>query len=217
MAKRTESACEGTEALSLRHIQQHWLSNLAHDLRGPLFAARGYVRMVLENPEGNLSDTQRRYLATVSENLNRAVALVQETNDFPELFEITPAEFNLSDAIEKAVAAMEPLARNKNVVFSTQIAQDLFACGDEAKLADAMQAFLTAAVEITAHDCTIHVVGCQDEEKVVVRISAPGAGSETRDLHAPSRIIRLHGGATSQRSSAGEGFRLQFDLPRISE
>src|SRR5882672_10101870 len=67
----------------LDRIRSHWLSTLAHDMSGPLFAARGYTRLALEEKDGPLTASRRKYLNAVLENIDRLVALAQELNDFP--------------------------------------------------------------------------------------------------------------------------------------
>ena len=52
----------------LDRIRSHWLSTLAHDLSGPLFAVRGYTRLALEEKDSPLTESRRRYLTAVLEN-----------------------------------------------------------------------------------------------------------------------------------------------------
>ncbi len=67
----------------LDRIRSHWLSTLAHDLSGPLFAVRGYTRLALEEKDSPLTESRRRYLTAVLENIDRLVAFAQELNDAP--------------------------------------------------------------------------------------------------------------------------------------
>src|SRR5216683_6428294 len=69
----------------LDRIRSHWLSTLAHDLSGPLFAVRGYTRLALEEKDGPLTASRRRYLTAVLENIDRLVAFAQELNDVPAI------------------------------------------------------------------------------------------------------------------------------------
>jgi signal transduction histidine kinase len=213
--ERSQGAASHSSAL--RRIQSQWLSNLVHDLGSPLFAARGYARMVLEDRDGALTGTQRQYLTGVAENINRAVTLVRELNDFPGPEDLSLEQVSLATLLQKAVADASPLAGEKNIRFVVQIGKGLFLVGDSAKLASAMQAFLLAAVEFTGLYGIVDVDAIQEDERIVVRISATAGDAETPELGRACKVLRLHGGTASIRANPAEGFFLQLELPHVSE
>src|SRR5262249_28713061 len=57
-------------------MRSHQQRNVAHELRTPLAAIRGYVRMILDGRGGEVNDTQKEYLRIVTENTNRLITLV---------------------------------------------------------------------------------------------------------------------------------------------
>ena len=173
--------------------------------------------MALEDRDGALTDTQRRYLTGVAQNVSRAVTLVQELNDFPGPEDLALEVVSLGPLLQKAIVEASPAARAKNARFVENIAKSLFPIGDSAKLALATQAFLLAAVEFTGSGGIIGVDAIQDEEKIVVRISATAGAAEMPELGPACRILRLHGGTTSLRANAAEGFFLEFGLPLVSD
>jgi hypothetical protein len=73
----------GIENSLLLKIQSNWLSSVIHDLSNPLFAARGYLRMLLEEKNNPLTESQHRYVITALENIERMTALTQQLNDLP--------------------------------------------------------------------------------------------------------------------------------------
>src|SRR5436309_2748741 len=80
---------------ALRSIQAHWLSNIAHDLRGPLFAARGYAKLVLEKRDGDVTVTHSKYLTAVIENIGKVTELVNTLQELPsrDVLELAPLNF----------------------------------------------------------------------------------------------------------------------------
>src|SRR5262249_10348148 len=59
--------------LEMRSQQQR---NIAHELRTPLAAIRGYVRMIMDGRGGEINATQKDYLRIVTDNTNRLIALI---------------------------------------------------------------------------------------------------------------------------------------------
>src|SRR5438046_2823112 len=120
-------------------IRSHWLSSVIHDLSGALFAARGYLRMVLEEPNEILPEPQRRYLTASLENVGRLVTLTHELNEFPgkDWFEFDTIAFH--DLLHEAVADIRAASPNIQVAEELD-SGSLSTIGDAGKLALAMQA-----------------------------------------------------------------------------
>ena len=86
--------------------------------------------------------------------------------------------------------------------------------GDSAKLASAMQGFLAAAVDFTGAGGTVCIEATPEVDKVVIRMSATGDGSNpATDISRASKILRLHGATVSLQTSSEQGFLLQCDVP----
>src|ERR1700720_1509923 len=182
-------------------IRSHWLSNVTHDLSGALFAARGYLVMVLEESNGTLSEPQRRYLISSLENINRLVTLTQELNDFPgsDWFEF--ATIALGDLLQQAIGDIRATALGSNVEVIENIdTGPLTTLGDAAKLALALKSFLYSAFEFTGPGGTVQVGANQEDERIKVEFRAsPGNGisgdKPSPDLALACKILRLHGGS----------------------
>jgi signal transduction histidine kinase len=217
-----KTGIDGYEAFD--RVRSHWLSNVVHDLSGALLAARGYLRMVLEEPNGALPEPQRRYLTASLENVGRLVTLTQELNDFPskDWFEFdTVALHNL---LKQAVAEVRAASLESNV----QVIEDidngpLSTIGDAGKLALALKAFLDAAFEFTGLGGTVRLGAHQADEKITVQLSAtprPGTllGKPSIDLSLACKILRLHGGSvfiSTSGKTLSESYLVTCELPVI--
>jgi len=201
-------------------MRSHWLSNVIHDLSGALFAARGYLRMVLEESDGILPDPQRRYLTASLENVGRLVTLTHELNEFPgkDWFEFGTIAFHA--LLHQAVVDVRATAPSIQVIeeFDSGL---LTTIGDARKLALAMQAFLAAGIEFTGPGGMVHVQAREENEKILVKFSAaPRSGAPmdaSPDLSLACRILRLHGGGAllSATDKTNEGYLVTCELPVI--
>src|SRR5262249_46335385 len=57
-------------------MRSHQQINLAHELRTPLAAIRGYTRMILDGRGGEINEKQKEYLRIATDNTNRLITLV---------------------------------------------------------------------------------------------------------------------------------------------
>jgi signal transduction histidine kinase len=221
-----KTGIDGSEVFD--RMRSHWLSNVIHDLSGALFAARGYLRMVLEEPNGALPEPQRRYLTSSLENVGRLVALTQELNDFPakDWFEFDTVAFD--ELLHQAIAEVRAASLESNVQVIEEVDNGLLpTIGDPGKLTSAVKAFLAAAFEFTGPGGTVRVRAREENEKIMVQfVATPRPGrppdNPSVDLSLACKILRLHGGSAFVGTSAEPltgGYLITCELPviRLSE
>jgi two-component system, NtrC family, sensor histidine kinase KinB len=207
----------------LDQIRSHWLSTVIHDFSSPLFAARGYIRMVLEERNGSLTEPQRRYMTAILENIGKLVTLAEELNDFPEkdAFEFDTISFQ--DLLQQAVAEVRSELTEKNVRLTEDVSGgSLSTIGDAEKLASAVSSFLSATVQFTGRSGSVQVYAREENEKIIVRFSATrDTGTATDeplpDVSMPCKILRLHGGSAYISQPPGEDYLVTCELPVIRQ
>src|SRR5258708_618920 len=205
----------------LDRLRSHWLSTLAHELSSPLFAARGFTRLVLEEKDGPLTPSQRRYLAAVMKNIDRLVTLAHELNDYPATdgFEFDTVSFRA--LVQQATAEIRSDLAAKGVLLTEHFSDGpLATIGDREKLTVAVQGFLHLAVELTGRGGTIKVQCREENEKIILRVSATHAPEASReasppDVSIPCKLWRLHGGATSVSLAPDSEYLVASELPLI--
>ena len=217
-----KTGIDGSEAFD--RMRSQWLSNVIHDLSGALFAARGYLRMVLEEPHSVLPEPQRRYLTNSLENVGRVVTLTQELNDFPgkDWFEFDTIA--VPDLLRQAVADTRSISLGDNVKVSDEIDNGaLTTIGDANKLVLAMKAFLAAALEFTGPNGTVQITAREDDAKIIIAflgtlpLDASG-GKPSLDLSLACKILRFHGGSAyihPTGETPSEGYLVTCELPVI--
>jgi two-component system, cell cycle sensor histidine kinase PleC len=166
-------------------IRERWLANIIHDLSNPLFAARGYVRLVLEEREAPLNASTKRYLDAALENIGRIVALTQELDNFPERAEFKFESISFRSLLKQAVADLRTALLQKSVQLTENVSEDLSTIGDREKVVLVLRSFLAAAVEFTGPGGTVRVDASEDDERIIVRFSA--TRTQGRPLTRPRR------------------------------
>src|SRR5690242_17566532 len=162
----------------LELIRRQWLSTLLHDLSNPLFAARGYLRMVLEEAGGALSEPQHRYVTAILGNISKLVTMVQELQNFPgnDAFEFEVVR--LKDLLKEAVAALHTSALEGKIRLAERLSDDpLSTIGDRQKLSQAMYEFLGATIKFASPGGAVEVSAREENEKIVLEFRAASASN----------------------------------------
>ena len=184
-------------------IRERWLSNIIHDLSNPLFAARGYVGLMLEEREGPLTASSKRYLGSVLENIGRIVALTQELDSFPGRAEFKFESISLRSLLKQAVADLHTALIEKRIQLTENLSKNsLSTIGDREKVVLVLRSLLAAAVEFTGTGGAVQVDAFEADENIIIRFSAtrdPQAPVDKAppDVSMPCKLWRLHGGSTS--------------------
>jgi signal transduction histidine kinase len=127
------------------------LSQASHEIRTPLSVALGYLRMVLGERAGPLTDKQRQFIAEVEKAIGKMTALTEELSDLAHFDSAEPKErtrFNptplaLGPLVSEAVAALPALTdgRQTAVEFEDH-APDAHVHGDRRHLLKALTSVL---------------------------------------------------------------------------
>lgn len=127
----------------------HRLLALAvHEFRTPVTVVAGYIRMLLKDRAGPLTDQQRRLLEEAEKSCGRLSGLIAEMSDLANL-EAGSAPFNRSTVdigglIAETVASIPPLQDREVTIDFTNEANDATVAGDPTRLRAAFAAIFTA-------------------------------------------------------------------------
>jgi K+-sensing histidine kinase KdpD len=123
------------------------LSLTAHEFRTPLTVVAGYVRMLLKESAGPVSDQQRRLLDEAEKSCARLSVLLAEVSELAQL-EAGRARFNhlavnLESVLAEAIGAL-PELKDRNVTIDVTVRSDLAVRADAVRLKTALTSLLHA-------------------------------------------------------------------------
>ena len=175
MLDRIEILMEG-----VRHVS----NTIAHNLRTPLSRIRSKL------------DVANRPGATVDQVQNAATFAIREIEEltvvFDKLLQIAEAEsgarrqifqpVSLSDIVADVVELYEPVAEEKDVRFSTELADSAVADGDRDLLASAIANLIDNAIKYAGSpaEVSVRTVQTSDSVCVVVQDNGPGIAAAER-------------------------------------
>ncbi|MFC9774355.1 sensor histidine kinase [Paenibacillus chitinolyticus] len=196
--------------VELEEERRFVISAVAHDLRTPLFALRGYLDG-LEQGIAQSPEKMAKYITVCKEKSAQLDRLVADLFTFTKMEYLETklnnrtVDFRL--VFQKSIDSLSPSARQKHISISDYSAVDCALNGDIHLLERAMSNLLDNAVRHTPRDGEI-VVRCYpdgNQIKFTIRDSGPGFSSEELE-----RVFEpLYRGESSRnRSTGGSGLGL---------
>ena len=131
-------------------IDPRWpqlLSLSAHELRSPLSVVAGYIRMLLQQRAGPLSDDQLRLLQEAEKSCGRLSAVLAELSELARLESGTApfnrSSVNLSTVLLEAISSM-PALPDRDLTARLVDGPAIFVHGDAVRLKAAFSAIIHA-------------------------------------------------------------------------
>lgn len=186
------------------------IAAVAHDLRTPLFALRGYLDG-LEQGIAQSPDQITKYLAVCKEKSAQLDRLVEDLFTFTKMeylgMNLHNQTIDLKLVFQKSIDSLSPLARQKHISISNPTTADCFISGDMHLLERAMNNFLDNAVRHTPPYGEIIVQCYKDGNKVKFTIRDTGPGFSSEELQRVFEPL-YRGEVSRNRSTGGSGLGL---------
>jgi two-component system, NarL family, sensor histidine kinase BarA len=169
----------------MNKVKNEFLATMSHELRTPLNSILGFSD-VLASAE-NLNERQKKYLANIQTSGRSLLSLINDILDLAKIeagkMERNIVEFPVGDLIERATAAMVPLAEKKNIDLQWSADPTLPPLRqDEGKLQQVLYNLLSNAVKFTPEGGRIRVtVAAAPEERVDIIAADTGIGIPLED------------------------------------
>jgi len=220
------------------------ITAVAHDLRTPLFALRGYLDG-LEQGIAQTPDQISKYVAVCKQKSVQLDRLVEDLFTFTKMefqeIELDKDAADFGDIIQTSIESLEPQARSKQISILVQSSPgDYGIRADSHLLERAVSNLLDNAVRHTPKSGWILVQYCREKDQVAFTIHDSGQGFTSEELGQvfeplyrgeksrnrttggaglgltiSRRIIRQHGGELTANNHPVEGAILTGWIPSI--
>jgi signal transduction histidine kinase len=229
----------------LAEASQHksqFLANMSHELRTPLNAILGYAELMLDSIYGEPSEKVRAVLERLQANGRHLLGLINDVLDLSKIeagqLTLSLDEYSLSDVVHGVISAVEPLAAEKRLAFTAEIAPGLpMGRGDERRLAQVLLNLVGNAIKFTDRG-EVAIKASMTNGAFTVAVCDTGPGISALDqakifeefqqadssitrkkggtglgLSIAKHIIEMHGGRIWVESEPGKGSTFYFTLP----
>jgi len=200
-----------THQAKLEEERRFFVSAIAHDLRTPLFALRGYLEGIWQGI-ANSPDKSQEYLTICREKADQLDRLVSDLFAFTKMEYLEKSlhgeEMDFAQVIERSMDTLRPQAQTKNVqMVSTDGSHPCLMRGDAHLLERVICNLLENAIRHSPTSGQITVAWYQDNSKITFSVADMGKGFAAADL--PYVFNPLYRAETSRnRETGGAGLGL---------
>jgi signal transduction histidine kinase len=214
-----QKVAERTEALTitnqkLEEVSRHksqFLASMNHELRTPISAIIGYVRLILRETEGQISPLQKDNLQDLQNNAERLLTMINELLDLAKIeagrMEVRTEPVNIYELINQALSTVAPLLKNDRVQIMCEIDPYLpSVVTDPEKLRQILVNLLSNAVKFTDRG-HIKILAARHNGSLKLAVSDTGIGIEEAEFEHIFEEFR-RGDMPDSRKFSGSGLGL---------
>jgi signal transduction histidine kinase len=216
-AQRDSDGSKDRPALAQRQFE--FLAKVSHEVRTPLASIIGFADLMLGErfgPAGN--PRYRAYLENIQDSGNFALKLINDLLDISKIeagaFQIDFTSVDPREAVEAAVAAVQPFAHNARVVVRVSVASDTpKIVADAFRLRQVLLNLLSNAIKFTPERGQVVVsVGPTQDGAMRIRVRDSGVGMSASDVEIALQPFRQLDRAPRIETGTGLGLPLTKTL-----
>lgn len=196
-----------------KKIRYQFLSVLSHELKAPLNAIEGYLRMMQDKQCGELIDD---YATPIERSLQRVQGmrnLIMDLLDFTKIRlerkDEKIQEVNLREIAAASIITIQPFAIQMDVTINLDIRSDAVIMADPADMEIVFNNLLSNAVKYNKIGGKIEIIIEGSDNEVVIIISDTGIGitrNDTENLF--TEFVRIKNEKTRNISGSGLGLSI---------
>ena len=226
---------------TLERLKQELITNVSHDLRGPLTSIRGYLEAIEDGLAGN-PETVRRYIGTIRQKSGQLAGLIEdlflyarlESGDLP----LDRRRVELADWLRESLAKAEPDLALAGLELAAEIPETAGLVHLDAARMDQVVANLAQnAIRYAPRGSTLEVRLQVVDGRAVITFKNEGPALDPRDLPhiferfyrgrdraegmgaglglaIAARLVKSHGGEITAENLEGKGvaFRIMLGI-----
>jgi light-regulated signal transduction histidine kinase (bacteriophytochrome) len=228
---------------ALKEIESFSYS-VSHDLRAPLRHVQGYVAMLQQSTEGQLSDKPARHLRMIHDASVQMGQLIDDLLEFSRMGRVDMSEGRvvLDELLRESLRTLEMQTQGRNITW--KIPEKLpTVVGDAAMLRQVVTNLLGNAIKYSRHRNPAEIeIGCAGDEngRAIIFVRDNGAGFDMKYAHklfgvfqrlhrtdefegtgiglaTVHRVVSRHGGRVWAEGAIDQGATFYFTLRRQME
>ena len=149
------------ELQKVNEAKDKMFSIIGHDLRGPVGTIKGFLDMIIENPEMTESGQTLTILKTMQQSLGSAYNLLDNlllwARSQRGKIDFNRTQFNISQPINESINLVNESAKNKNIELIKEINYAGLVMADQVMITTVLRNLISNAIKFTPKNGTIRV------------------------------------------------------------
>ncbi|MCF7815496.1 MAG: HAMP domain-containing histidine kinase [Candidatus Pacebacteria bacterium] len=208
------------ETKKANEMKDMFTNMIAHELRAPLTAMRGYASLIRESKD--TKEDVREHAKKIEDAAGRLVLVVSDLLDVARIhsgkLSVKKTSTNIQRTIHDVIDAMQGPAQEKNINLSQEgIRDDLFIMVDEKRLFQALTNLVSNSIKYTpAGSITVSLDQRTDRIEIRVKDTGTGISAENqKSLFSP--FFRVGSDEVSQTVGTGLGMWITKQLIELMD
>ena len=222
-------------------MKSEFISIASHELRTPMTSIKGSVDLILGGHFGEVSQDARDLLDVAKSACDRMIRLINDILDLSKIeagqIKLNLAPMNLSDAAERSMRTLQPLALQKGIRLTLHHVNGISPIlADRDRVEQIVTNLLSNAIKFSPEQgevrlelsstpewvcCSVSDEGCgiaeEDQDRIFGKFQQVGAQHRDKGtglgLAITHALVTEHRGKIWIESSVGKGSRFIFNLP----
>jgi len=218
--RTAELALAMEKAQAADRIKSAFLATMSHELRTPLNSIIGFTGILLQRLGGPLNEEQEKQLKMVYNSAKHLLNLINDVLDISKIeagqLNVASETFNLRDAVEKVIKTSQPLADNKGLKLSAEIAPEIGTIrSDRRRVEQILLNLLSNAIKFTEQGY-VRMTCEVRSDKIVIAVSDSGIGIKPEDLGILFNAFQqIESGITRKYDGTGLGLSICKQLANL--
>lgn len=196
-----------------KQIRFKFLSVLSHELKSPINAIEGYLRIMKDRQAGENIESYQKMIDRSLTRLDSMRGLIMDMLDFTRIESGTKTrnmiDANIVDLANLAVDSIYPVAIQKNITINSNLPDELSIKADTTEIEIIFNNLLSNAVKYNTENGEVDFLVRKDDDSIIIRVKDTGIGlSDDEQAMLFKEFSRIKSDKTKNISGSGLGLSI---------